>query len=558
MRESTSIDLEPKVFLVSRDESVKGLREWFVREPSQLAIVSRSPGEIIDFVCAAIAVMDDLDRDKVVARSVIIEDLRAWRSLRDASSEMTLIVDPSILLTAEDIGRAVTNGHHVLLAMDPQSTATASNTIELEHVAQHELTRALEDCGCKPVVAEQAARAAAGSLAILKRRLARFSTPYVLPFVDQIADRAIQTCLLIGGWDDGNNADRDAIQRLSGMSYPDFENHAQKLCSCRNPLLLHAAGKWRVISKDESWAGFGHLVSASALSAFETFAVEILAEDDPKFQLPGNERAFAKVTGQSPKHSTTIKQHVAETIALLGAIGDSLQASSSVSVVAPVERIVTHLLPPNATWHRWASLDRFLPLLAEGAPAPFLQAVKKELAKPQPEFVQLFREEGDGIFGGCNHCGLLWGLGCLAWSKEFVTDACMLLLGLRAIDPGGRTANRPGNSLCNILRPWFPQTTIDVLDRIKLLDLLIAKDSDTAWSVLFALLPEPMSTADLTRRPYWRDWAAGWSSGAMYEERRTFVLAVAGRVLQQSADKPSRWQQVIRCLGNFPYECMPS
>jgi hypothetical protein len=243
--ESATKQLKPQVFLVSRDESVKHVNEWLGKQPSQLAITFRSPGEVLDFVCAAIAAMDEPERTIVSARVIIVESSRAWKALRDLVTPSVLVIDPSVVLPAEEIGRGVAAGHHVLLAIDPHGWSQSGNVMELKGASEYELSQALEDCGYKPVEAEQAARAAAGSLAILKRRLARFSTAKTTSASSVVPAGTIHACLLLGGWDGGNAADRAAIERLSGISYQEVESSVQQLTTCRDPIfctLLDAGG----------------------------------------------------------------------------------------------------------------------------------------------------------------------------------------------------------------------------------------------------------------------------------------------------------------------------
>lgn len=542
--------------MASRNEVVTRTQEWLAGEPERLGVECRSPSEVVDFFCAVVASLDDNDREKVVTRAVIVESVAAWKAMRDAPNPVVLIVEPSVQLKSEEISRAVRNGHHVLVAIEP-GTRTARGDIELARASQFELTKALESCGYTPVESEQAARAAAGSLAILKRRLARYSTSYAPEWIDHIPPEPIRACLLVGGWNGTNAEDKKVLEQLSGLPYTQLEPVFQQLASCREPLLLHAADNWRVISKDEAWAVFGNRVSASVLACFEPLAVEILADDDPKFTLPSEERHLAAIKGHTSRYSGTIKKHVAETLALLGALGPSLPASASVDIPASVDGIVSRVLSPDATWHRWASLESRLAMLAEASPGVFLRAVNDDLAKPEPELVNLFNEEGDGLFGGCNHAGLLWALEGVAWSKRHVAEVCRCLAELDAKDPGGNWANRPRGSLGGILSSWLPYTTARIEERIKILDLLIRAQPAAAYSLLLSLLPQSMGVSFPTHKPYWRDWANNWVCGATYAETDRFVLAVAGRAIQQVGEDAARWQQLVEHVGQLPHTVYP-
>jgi hypothetical protein len=393
--------LTPSVFLSSRTEAIERIRKWLAGPPDLLTIATRSPVEAIDFLAALVASFDDVERTVVVARTIIVESLAAWKMLRDHTTPTVLIVDPSLTLSSEETNRAIANGHHVFAVAEP-STRSQRAGVELGRGTQHELAMALESCGYPPAEAEQHARASAGSLAILKRRLAKFPLSSRPEWAARVRPNALRACLLVGGWHDANAADRAALEALAGMPYAEIEGTFQELAICRDPLLLHAAGRWRIISKDEAWALFGDQVPASAFSEFEKIALDVLADDDPKYNLPEKDRHLASIKGHVSKFSSTIKEHVAETLAILGTVGSSLEAAASTDIPGTVERIVARVLAPGATWHRWASLGSRLTMLAEASPSAFLKAVKDDLGKPDPELPRLFRDEGDPFFSGCN------------------------------------------------------------------------------------------------------------------------------------------------------------
>lgn len=550
---SATRPLLPSVFLAGREQSIQHVREWLGGQPDRLPLECRSPAEVIDFFCAAITAMDDAERTAFEARSIIVENQGSWKVLRDGAAPAVLVVGPSVTLPSEEIARAVSNGHHVLTPVEPDLSFRQSR-LELERASQFHLAQALEECGYSPGEAEQYARAAGGSLAILKKRLARFPSSATPEWASSTPNHVITPCLLLGGWDGRNAPDRMAFEKLAGDSYARCESDLQRLATCRDPLLWHAAGKWRLISKDAAWGTFGAIVSPSSFRELESLAVEILADDDPRFSLPENERAYAAIKGHIPKYSATIKKHAPETLALLGALGPALQFASSTDIVAIVDRMVAEVLSPTATWHRWASLGPGLALLAEASPGSFLRAVRNDLDESDPEMAKLFHEEEGPFLGRCNHAGLLWALEGLAWTTQYLGEVSQILMSLAHLAPSGKWGNRPDVSLCEILSDWMPQTTATVDKRIEVLDLLIRQNAEAAWPILLTLLPGAGPTVSSpTHKPYWRDWANSWERGATHEESLSFITATAERVISQAGQDPARWKDVFKHVGQFPY-----
>lgn len=550
---ATTSPLSPSLFLAGRERSIKRLQTWLEGDPSELLFESRSPVEVLDFVCAALTAMPDAEKIAFTSRTVIVGSLTAWRQLRTNIFPTILIVDPLVELSAEEIGRAITRGHHVLRAVEPRSLRD-DGASRLERAGEFAVTQELEKCGYPPIEAERHARACGGSLAILKRRLAKYRSQYS-PIWEQIAaPQTIAACLLLGGWEGGNPTDQQAIENIAGRPYAELEAEFQRLSTCTEPMLFHAAGNWRLISKDDAWSTLGDRVTPSNLATWTTLATTILADDDPKFSLPDDERWLAQLKGHVPKYSQTLKSHVAQTIAFLGAFGEKLESAAAINVPAAIDRVVNAVLAPTASWNRWATLGSRLPLLAEASPRAFLQALRDDLSRAEPEVMKLFRDSGNVLFSSCNHAGLLWALETLAWSPEFLVETCRILLRLAKHDPGGQWANRPSGSLCEILSYWMPHTTARLEDRIGLLDLLVADDREAAWPILLHLLPESAGGVSMpTCSPKWRDWGDSWICGTTRAELFQFITAVGERVLQQAGQDAGRWKQVFDNLSRIPH-----
>jgi hypothetical protein len=555
--ESTTVSLKPDVFLVSRDESEKKLQDWLQSHPECLTFASRSPSEVIDFVCASFSALNEPLSSRTRARAAIVESESAWKQLRDSADGLILIVEPSVKINSVDITRAVSHGNRVLQAVTLDRHSQQKG-IELEHASEFHLRQALETCGMTPVRAEQVARASAGSLAILKRRLSKYPDNYRQQWAAGARGDAIRATLLIGGWESGTLADQEAIERIGNSTYAELEADFHYLATVRDPLLLHAANNWRVISKDEGWDVLGAQVTAGSLTTFEALAINILAEDDPKYDLEQDEQFMARLRGHRPQYSSTIRKHVSENLALLGTIGSKLEAASSFNIDGSLYRIVRTVLGNDAPWTRWASLGHHLTMLAEASPDAFLEATRADLSKEEPQLIQLFKDEGHPLFGGCRHAGLLWALETLAWSPQYLLEVCKVLLTLDAHDPGGKWANRPHSSLCEILSVWTPYTTATFDQRMKVLESLIRSDEQAAWKLFTSLLPQPLGGFSTpTHRPYWREWANSWEQGVSYSELRKTIKFISEKLVILAGRNAARWQEIVSRINQLSRDTIP-
>jgi hypothetical protein len=545
--------LTPEVFVGGRSKLVDEIIAWISGNPGNLALTTRSPTEVPDLFAAVVAGLPEAYRESIESRSIIVKSAIALERIVESVAPSIVVVDPSVNLAKEVSTQVVRAGHHLLTAADP-SLLAQNRESEIPRAGTFAIRQALEQSGYLPARAEQLARSCGGSIAILKNRLQPRDTQELPDWASEVSDDAITASLLLGGWED-DKPDVELFAEIAGQSYEACQVGIQRMATSRNPLLLHAAGKWRLISKDFAWSLFENRIAAAAIKRFEELAAKVLADDDPRYDLPESERLFANLHGHVPIYSSTLKQHVAETLAFLGAFGDQLSAAASLDIRSSVNKIVASVLPPTVSWHRWASLGSRLALLAEASPASFLHAMREDLQKEEPELVKLLYEEEDAMFGRCNHAGLLWALETLAWHKEHLPEVVEFLLKLIEHDAGEKKwGNRPKNSLCEILSYWMPYTTVDVEGRIKCLDLMIRLDQKTTWTVLLNLLPQVSGGVSMpTHKPHWRSWANEWVAGETRGNSVKFVAAVAERIIKLLGNDQTRWIDVLGQIERIPY-----
>lgn len=554
---STVPSLNPEVFLVSRERSRATLLNWLSDNSGCLTIVSPFPSEGVDFACAVVASLDDNAGESVGSRMLIARTGKAVREISRQENSSIVLVEPQAGFTIEDISAAEQCGMRLILAREPFDPLPMSS-LRLERVREHELARALQECGLSQVVSEQKAKDAGGSLALLKESLARTGRPARSEQIEESARGSLRACLLLGGWDSNNPADRAAVEQVAGKAYSDVEVDCNLLAARRNPLLLHADNKWRVISKGDAWATLNNYVSEEHLKAFEPLAVSILCDRDPAFELPEQERWLARIKGFSPKYSGVIKKQLADTLALLGAFGENVSPAGRLPVIGFADRIVRQVLTPEASWELWASLGSKLSLLAEASPNAFLAAVEADLSASEANSSFLFKEtKGHPLTSGCHYSGLLWSLETLAWAPEHLPRVSMALFKLHRFYVPGNYSNSPMASLNMILSCALPYTTGTVDLRIGILRQLHEHDAQTAWELQIALLSQFRGGMfPQTSRPAWRDWAANWEQGVTYADMGKQLDYLCLSLLEHVGKNLERWSELIDLLTSMPEQPM--
>ncbi len=554
--------LKPEVFLASRETTAKILRDFLLGTSAALAIECRSPTEALDFAAAYLALttadnpelaMNDDERIRVRSRTVVVRDRVQWDGLSRANGTLNLLPIPSLSLSAEELNTAFTHGHRVLVAATHFSNHRLQPVL-LPRPSRHELEQTLRKSGLQHDDADRAARAAGGSLSVLKRHLSSIPIPDSPKWCCDVALNGFPSMLLAGAWDESNDIDRSTLSQLTRRPYSELQNAAQRLTLVEDAPLTRIQTRWRLVSPEDSWALVGKQVTDDLLEVFETVAIEILSQEDDSLGLSTDARFEAAIRGTAkPSASDPLRHGVSETIAILGSNRGPIAASLPSTGRQRAARIVRKVLH-ETSWLRWATLDEQLPLLAEAAPDDFLAAISADLKRKHSELAKLLADEDDNpaLPSGCRHAGLLRALEGLAWSPELFPRVCTVLARLAEVDRGRKGGNPPAASLQAILLARFPQTAAGVDRRIAVLNSLADSNSAVAWQVLFAMLPENRITACLTQRPVWRDWMSAWQEGASGADYWKQVHASAELIVRLTGDNPKRWFKVLERLRAIP------
>ncbi len=359
--------------------------------------------------------------------------------------------------------------------------------------------------------------------------------------------------VLIGAWQDKSQYDREVIAQLLGISYDEWLKKVQEiLCYPDNPLSLKD-GVWKVVNRTELWDQLGVRILDKNIDTFKLWALSVLKESDPAFEMPAEERYMANIHGKVMKYSPALRQGIAEGLAILSTHPDVCSNCSQGKVEATCGWVINQLLA-KADHVLWGSLNDLLPTLAEVDPDKFLVGVEDAMSMMLCPFMKLSPQEGNGITGNNYLTGLLWALEGIAWDEKQLVRACVVLSKLASYDTGGQRANRPSNSLATILMPWFPQTLASVDKRKVAVQTIIKECSGiVAWNFLLQLLPSQNKISSRTHKPIWRKSIPDdWKDGVTIEEywqQVSFYVELAVDNAGRNADKISK---LIYYFDNLP------
>jgi len=534
-----------ELFTSGRHDASRKLAEMLIQqESSRLRMDTRFPGQVADFVAAYLETLDEETKPKVLPRILIFASEDGWREACNLHERHVFVADFDIdsQRGSQLLQLATSSGHAVVYSGFPGGPPHG-NACELLHPKVHEMKEALVKAGYNEERARVLTNHSGRDLNALLRLLQGLSAHPEWATQSEASDLAIAQ--LIGQWEEGNQADQGAIEELSGNGYGEWIDRIRMAASAKAAPLEFAIGRWKFSSRYEPWLYLGNRVGSGALERFKALSVKVLSEPDPQLGLPKERRFAASAYGRNRTYSRSLRQGIAETLALLGSHGESLTSCRN-GVPQDVATLVVRELLADVDSHQWASLNDVLPMLAEASPNEFLRAVGGASEKPDEPFSGVFSEEGDFFCGGSFITGLLWALESLAWSDNYLIRVCDILANLASVDPGGNWTNRPANSLRGILLPWLPQTSANSERRHAAVRSVARNHPSVGWNLVLQLLPHNHSVGHPTHRPKWQNYVPeNWKDGVTNGQRWKDEGFYADLALELAGNDPVKLAELL-------------
>jgi excisionase family DNA binding protein len=539
----THPSLPAELFLVGREAESDQVSKFFAGPPDVLAVQADWRDEAIAFVCASV---QRAEGEATIQPALVVSSQEAWDRIVEQPGRLVLVA----LFTDPDIASAERNRHHVLLPLGRDQLADGAR-VKLPRPSRTGAAAALEAAGIRAERAYQLAALARRSMPSLVRKLAR-DTRFARPPWSQPPDSSIIAPLMLAGSWTQSEADTEAVSRLADASWSLIEQRLLHWLETHDPPFVRPSTQWHLASNEEAFLVLHHALTRADLVRWHEIALDILNEIDTDADLPPEDQPIAGLGGASRMHSPVLRRGLAEGVALVGSLGQG-ELSDGRTGEEHARSIVRELLARatrDSTGRLWRSLSDVLPLLAEGAPESFLDAIHQDLDQSEPVLKTMF-QDGDRnswLYSSSPHTGLLWALETLAWSPEYLLDSARALARLQAIDPGGRLMNRPVRSLGSILVPWIRQTGAHLDTKLQVVDAICKDLPNVGWELILALWPEAHGVTTPPSAPRFHDWSP---------ERRevpvtdwiAFVENLVRHAIALAGTDAARWTVLSQRLG---------
>ncbi len=545
---ATDPPLPASLVLAGRENAARELLERLSGEPQVISLQSASLEESLAFVFAVALQAAAGDQGRLFGRIAFVDRLEAWRSLLVHRNPLVLVA------RSQEVAREIPSNfnHHLIVPL----TGPGEADVELPPLNSHKASQALKEAGMDDKDAENYGRLARLSLLALRRRLAIKPELLRPDWASRPIQATIRRLLLAERWNESKDGDQRVVGNLVGEGYNRLREELSGLVALEDPFLAAVGVTWGVVSPYDAWLLLRDDIRPDDFQRFQTAVQTVLHEVNPAFELPIEERWRAAIHGKERQYSTDMRYGLATTLALLGAHGANMFAGTAQSGADWANLLVREVLDEansELDGRLWSSLEDILPLLAEAAPEPFLDAVRDGLNGDRPVLIAMFTgQKSETLFAHSPHTGLLWALEGVAWSADHFGQVVDLMAKLAELDPGGRLSNRPLGSLKSIFCPWFPQNSVTPERRFAVLDALRQRHAEISWQLLVALLPESHAIQHPTHEPRYRPWKPATMKSVKVPEYLSFTEEVVGRLLEDVGTEAERWLVLLEKMDDLP------
>ncbi|MDE0318932.1 MAG: hypothetical protein OXI97_03545 [Acidimicrobiaceae bacterium] len=554
---STTVPLDAGIVLAGRDKAAQALRDRCRRDHGVLTIGGQAHrDEMLAFVAATLlgggssAPFGDV---LFVDSHDAAQQLFAAERLESGPSASVNQPTAAIVVPSCDFARQLPVGSRHLMVVPLPGSQQAD--IVLEPVDGEVVARQLEAAIAPPSDAHRLGGIARMSLMTLRRYFARQPDLHAPSWSNDSPDAALRRCLLLGGWNDARQGDRQTVEQLVGCPYDEVTEALHQLDTGDAPI-LRTGDLWHAVSPGDSWALIRHHLTPADLSAYAAIAPDVLTASDPLREMTDDEAFRARIDGVETKYSPQIKRGVATTLALACSQVSGLP-SSAADATATAESVAWQVLRAandDETPRTWSAVAEVLPLLAEALPDAVLEALRSCVSCSHAFATAMFAGSGDDWLSSLPpspHLDVLTALKILAWSPDHLLAAVELLARLVGIGTDDAHADRLAEGLASIMCPWMPHTSADLETRLRALRMLVRTHGGVAWRLMLTMLSNRHDSQIDGPHPHYRDWRRA-QPGVSQREYRDTVEATAALLLDNVGADAERWVNLLGKLSDLP------
>jgi len=539
--------ISSKIFNSSITDHAEKVINWYQSQPVKpFVITAASKEEAKAFLCCLADQANNLK--PLLDQAVFVSSPLTVKRLAENSTNFIPVAYTDD--AQHELVVAFDKRHSIIIA--ERNIKRIEPDICLDLPSSESFKQALKDMGIDDAQIDVYANQSGHSPTILRRQLSKtpaLGKPEWIVSAERL--RTMIPLTLAGSWNVGKEADKEILSCLANRSYSDVEKDIARLVSL-DDAPIWSEGKYRgVISELECFYAISDHLTEKDIDNFFDLAEYVLSEDDPSLDLEKENRWAANIYNKVRGHSSAIRENICQNLIILAVHGNGLFGQRlGLDIEKRVSYLISVLLT-NKNARVWQAQQSDLPRYAEAAPDTFLSIVEKELQQVVPAFQILFEPVDSGMFSRCERTGMLWALELLAWRTSLLARVVKVLGKLSMYELDDNWANKPINSLKDILLIWRPHTAASIVQRCEVLELLCNQYPEIGWKICIEPLEPGNSFTSGTYRPSWRGDASGAGNNVTYEEARRYRQKCLELVLSWQSHSVTTLKGLVNCMSSM-------
>lgn len=523
------------------------MHAWVEGPAEVLTMHGPTPQEVVDVVVAWVQQCPQPAQDAILSRAIIVDSTDAWRQLADSPQPLILVCSDRLDITDNLISEARRKGHHVLR---PVSTIRSQEGIkQLERIDRFDLGKALEKAGITEAMAVALAQQCGGHFSVLKRRYSAFPIDETPPWSEPPDAPHLASLLLLGAWVDANIADQTIVSTATGLTYPEARDVVNRWRGRPDSPVRWVNGVWEFVSPIDAWSFLHPALSPQQLARWEDLCSGVLGTDDPRLDLPRDERWMASIHKKVFQHSHELRQGLAQSLALLGT-QPAAGLTDPFPLQAQVDRVVRHLAGhlhlETVGIARFPAAD-----LGRGGSRCPPRGAGGRCRGRYPRDRKAFRRGKRRLHWSGRAHGFV--VGARTPVLVFpIPDPCDARAGKARRARARRKMGQPASGQpTRCFFSWMPHTSATVAERNEILETLMARRPEAGWQLVLDLLPEAFESISVHSTPQWRYWAEGWKRETTRRDYEATINHLVDLALRAVEQVPSRWPKLLDSIPNL-------
>ena len=467
--------LDYDVLLGGREVNVNTLVSY-LNTPNIVTVVSGSTEESLAFAISAIL---SCKNESLIDKCIVVKDAQTVYSLMANYQNLIIVTNSSNRSFSYGVSE---NNNSIVYATNLLDQAHYGSKIELSSHDYHKFQDALIKSGMTEVEARKAAKDSGRNVMVLRHQ---HGFDLTNPDWTKREDLAkVIPAILLGRWSEYSEWDKALLEEFSGLNGDELESLMNIWINIDSSPFQKINHAWYVVSPYDAYLHIKQYITKPIVKRFDTALKKALYDLDPNAKDKLNPDVALYTLGQR-KYSGHLRDGLCLSLILM--------ALESGDGQRRVDALVKEILEQTTIeWWLTYSTSEVVSYLAEASPKAFIEYIEQDIKKEDSVVRRLFVPvKKNNYFTGnyeVEYTQILFALNMLAWMPEYLLRISYILAELDKIPNESNYTNRPFNSLMDIYRLWFPQTSVDADGRAKALGALMRKYPETGLSLCIKLV----------------------------------------------------------------------